>query len=97
MINVDKSEKEENEEYWMRKFITHYNWIKEAINDIKTDNELWDDRRRQIKRLRCEFETGDLLLIRNFNRRKFDPYFIGPLEIIKQQFNKVTVHDPKTK
>jgi len=98
MINVDKREKEENEEeYWMRKFITHYNWIKEAINNIETANELWADRRRQIKRLRSEFKPGDLVLIRNFNRRKLDPYFIGPLEIIKQQFNTVTVRDPKTK
>ena len=94
-INVDqKHEDETDEEYYLRKFITHNKWINEAIRNIETANELWKDRRKQIKRLRSEFKPGDLVLIRNFNRRKLDPYFIGPLKIVKQQFNTVTVCDP---
>ena len=27
---------------------------------------------------------------------EYDPYFIGPLKIVKQQFNTVTVCDPIT-
>ena len=96
-INVDqKHEDETDEEYYLRKFITHNKWINEAIRNIETANELWKDRRKQIKRLRSEFKPGDLVLIRNFNRRKLDPYFIGPLKIVKQQFNTVTVCDPIT-
>ena len=94
-INVDqKHEDETDEDYYLRKFITHNKWINEAIRNIETANELWKDRRKQIKRLRSEFKAGDLVLIRNFNRRKLDPYFIGPLKIVKQQFNTVTVCDP---
>ena len=96
-INIDKRFPEESEEeYFVRKFINHHNWISEAIKNIETANELWKDRRRQIKRLRSEFKPGDLVLVRNFNRRKLDPYYIGPLKIVKQQFNTVTVCDPYT-
>ena len=96
-INIDKHhDGETDEEYYLRKFITHNKWINEAIRNIETANELWKDRRKQIKRLRSEFKPGDLVLIRNFNRRKLDPYFIGPLKIVKQQFNTVTVCDPIT-
>jgi len=79
---------------YLRKFINYNKWIKEAINNIETSNELWKDSRRQIKRLRKSFKPGDLVLIRNFNRRKLDPYFIGPLKIIKQQYNTISVCDP---
>jgi len=46
-------------------------------------NELWKDRWRQKERLRSSFKPGDLVLIRNFNRRKLDPYLLGLLKIIK--------------
>ena len=85
---------EDEEEYWIRKFINHHKWIEEAIKNIETANNLWMDRRRQMKRLRADFKPGDLILIKTFNRRKLDPYFIGPLKIVKRELNTVTVCDP---
>ena len=85
---------EDEEEYWIRKFINHHKWIEEAIKNIETANNLWMDRRKQMKRLRADFKPGDLILIRAFNRRKLDPYFIGPLKIVKKELNTVIVCDP---
>ena len=41
-------------------------------------------------------KSGDLVLVRNFNRTKLEPYFVGPLKVIKKQFNTVTLADPDT-
>jgi len=96
-INIEKRNNlESEEEYWLRKFITHDRWIREAIRNIETANKLWADRRKQIKRMKGDFKPGDLVLVKVFNRRKLDPYFTGPLRIVKQEFNTVTVCDPIT-
>ena len=96
-LNIERrNEMESEEEYWLRKFITHDKWIKEAINNIETANKLWEDRRKQIKRLRACYKPGDLVLVKVFNRRKLDPFFTGPLKIVKQELNTVTVCDPIT-
>jgi len=85
---------ESDEEYWLRKFITHHKWITEAIRNIETANKVWADRRNQVRRLRAEYKPGDLVLIKVFNRRKLDPYFTGPMKIVKRELNTVTVCDP---
>ncbi len=96
-LNIEKrNDMESEEEYWLRKFITHDKWIKEAISNIETANKLWEDRRKQIKRMRACYKAGDLVLVKVFNRRKLDPYFTGPLRIAKQELNTVTVCDPIT-
>jgi len=96
-INLERrNEEESEEEYWLRKFLTHDKWIREAINNIETANKLWEDRRRQIKRMKSNYKPGELVLVKVFNRRKLDPYFTGPLKIIKQELNTVTVCDPIT-
>ena len=94
-INIEKKNPQETlEEYWLRKFITHDKWIKEAIKNIDTANKLWEDRRKQIKRMKSSYKPGDLVLVKVFNRRKLDPYFSGPLQIVKKELNTVTVRDP---
>ena len=94
-INYQKRNKyESEEEYWLQKFILHHKWISEAINNIETANKLWSDRRKQMKRLKSDYKPGDLILVRVFNRRKLDPYFTGPLQIVKREMNTVTVCDP---
>ena len=96
-LNIGKqNEQESEEEYWLRKFIIHDKWIKEAIRNIETANKLWEDRRKQVKRLRKEYKPGDLVLVKVFNRRKLDPFFTGPLKIVKRELNTVTVCDPTT-
>ena len=37
---------------------------------------------------------GNLVLVKIFNRRKLDPYFTGPLKIIKKELNTIIVCDP---
>jgi len=39
-------------------------------------------------------KKGDLVLVRNFSRSKLEPYFVGPLKIVKKEFNTVTLTDP---
>jgi len=96
-LNLDKQENyESKEEYFIRKFARHHQWIKEAIENIQTANRIWEDRRKQMKRLKANYQSGDLVLIRYINRRKLDPYFLGPLKIVKKEFNTVTVCDPIT-
>ena len=96
-INIEKkNEWESDEEYWLRKFLIHDKWIKEAIRNIETANKLWSDRRKQIKRMRSDYKPGDLVLVKVFNRRKLDPFFTGPLQIVKRELNTVTVCDSTT-
>ena len=96
-VNVEsKNDWEDEEEFWLRKFINHDRWIREAIKNIETANKLWEDRRKQIKRMRAKYKPGDLVLVKLFNRKKLDPFFTGPLKIVKQEFNTVTVCDPVT-
>jgi len=91
-VNVEsKIDWEDEEEFWLRKFINHDRWIREAIKNIETANRLWEDRRKQIRRMRAKYKPGDLVLVKLFNRRKLDPFFTGPLKIVKQEFNTVTV------
>ena len=97
MINLDKKEEwESDEEYLIRRFTKHNKWIKEAVNNIETANKLWEDRRKQMKRLKADYNPGDLVLVRLINRRKLDPFFLGPMKIVKKQFNTVTLCDPLT-
>ena len=46
----------------------------------------------QAKRIK----PGDLVLVRNFNGAKLEPYFVGPIKVVKKQFNTVTLDDPAT-
>jgi len=97
IVNLDKKEEYENEEeYWIRKFTKHHSWILEAINNIQTANRIWEDRRNQVRRMRSKYQPGDLVLVRTINRRKLEPYFTGPLRIVRKQFNTVTLCDPIT-
>ena len=97
MVNLDQAEPyESREEYVIRKFINHRKWIKEAIANIENANELWRDRRKQSKRMKKNYSAGDLVLVRYLNRRKLDPYFLGPLKVVKTEFNTVTLCDPRT-
>jgi hypothetical protein len=43
-----------------------------------------------------EIKEGDLVLVRNFSRTKLEPYFNGPLKVIKKKFNTVTLADPNS-
>ena len=96
-LNLDKKENyESDDEFLIRRFTKHYKWIKEAINNIQTANKIWEDRRKQVKRLKANYKPGDLVLIKYINRRKLDPYFLGPMKIVKKQFNTVTLCDPLT-
>ena len=96
-INLDsKEENEDIEEYIIRKFVRHYKWIQEAINNITTANKIWEDRRNQMKRLKATYKLGDLVLVRLINRKKLDPFFLGPMKIVKREFNTVTLADPIT-
>ena len=96
-LNLDKREPCESfSEYLIRKFTKHYKWITEAINNISTANKIWEERRNQIKRMKANYNSGDLVLVRLINRRKLDPYFVGPLRIVKKEFNTVTLADPIT-
>ena len=96
-LNLDKKEEYENEEeFLVRRFTKHYAWIKEAINNINTANKLWEDRRKQMKRMKAEYNPGDLVLVKLINRRKLDPFFLGPMKIVKKKFNTVTLCDPIT-
>ena len=97
LVNIDrKSPGESQEEFLLRKFIKHRKWIQEAIENIEHANALWKDRRQQVKRMKNNYRNGDLLLVRYLNRKKLDPFFLGPLKVVKTEFNTVTLCDSET-
>ena len=97
LVNLERKEEgETQEEYIIRKFIQHQKWIEEAVSNIENANQLWQDRRKQMKRMKNTYKEGDLVLVRYINRRKLDPFFLGPLKVIKSEFNTLTLCDPRT-
>ena len=80
----------------MEKFTNHYRWTLEACANIKNANKYWATRREEKQSMNRakDIHEGDLVLVRNFNRTKLEPYFVGPLKVIKKQFNTVTLADP---
>jgi len=92
----DRNIDETYEEYLIRKFITHHRWIMEATANIENANKLWENRRRQAKAMKTSFEPGDLVLVRNFSRRKLDPFFIGPFRIVQMTYNTACICDIRT-
>lgn len=78
------------------RFINHGKWIKEATENVRKANKLWEDRRIQKKRMKRQYKPGDLILVRIVSRKKLEPYFYGPLKVIKTEMNTVTVCDPLT-
>jgi len=60
----------------------------EAASNIKNTSKYWATRgegkasMNQAKRIK----PGDLVLVRNFNRTKLEPYFVGPMKVVKKQF-----------
>jgi len=87
-----------SDEILLEKFINHYRWTMEAANNVKNANKYWSMRREEKNSLNKGkwIKEGDLVLVRNFSRTKLEPYFVGPLKVIKKQFNTVTLADPNT-
>ena len=46
--------------------------------------------------MKSTFEQGVLVLIQNFSRKKLDPYCIGPMKMVKMEFNTAILCDPLT-
>jgi len=87
-----------SDEILLEKFINHYRWTCEAAENIKSANKYWATRREAKTSMNQakQIKEGDLVLVRNFTRTKLEPYFVGPLKVIKKQFNTVTLADPTT-
>ncbi len=90
----DKNLYQSETEYLINKFVTHWEWIIEVTKNIKNANKLWENRRKQKNSMKTTFTPGDLVLVRNFSRRKLDPFFMGPFKIIKMELNTATLCDP---
>jgi len=91
-----KSPNKSSDEVLLEKFINHYLWTLEAACNIKNANKYWAARREEKNSMNQgkRIKPGDLVLVRNFSRTKLEPYFVGPLKVIKKQFNTVTLADP---
>lgn len=72
----DRNTNESSEEYLVNKFITHLEWVTEVTKNIQNANKLWENRRRQKASMNTPFNSGDLVLVRNFSRRKLDTFFV---------------------
>ena len=85
-----------SDEVLMEKFVSHYQWVMEAAANIKNASKYWSTRREEKNSLNQgkRIKPGDLVLVRNFSRTKLEPYFVGPLKVIKKQYNTVTLADP---
>ena len=86
------------DEILMEKFVRHYQWTREACENVKNANKYWATRREEQISMKKgkELKAGDLVLVRNFSRTKLEPYYNGPFKILKIQFNTATLIDQKT-
>ena len=87
-----------SDEVLLEKFVSHYRWVLEAAENSKNASKYWATRREEKNSLNQgkRIAVGDLVLVRNFNRTKLEPYFVGPLKVIKKQYNTLTLADPNT-
>ena len=87
-----------SDEIILEKFINHYRWTLEAAENVKNANKYWAIRRQEKNSMNKgkSINPGDLVLVRNLSRTKLEPYFVGPLKVIKKQFNTVTLADPNS-
>ena len=87
-----------SDEILLEIFISHYRWTMEACANIKNANKYWSVRRQEKQSLNQakNIQVGDLVLVRNINRAKLEPYFHGPFKVIKKQFNTATLEDPRS-
>jgi len=86
------------DEILMEKFVRHYQWTREACENVKNANKYWATRREEQISMKKgkELKAGDLVLVRNFSRTKLEPYYNGSFKILKIQFNTATLIDQKT-
>jgi len=75
-----------SDEVLLEKFITHYRWVMEAAENSKNASKYWATRKEEKNSFNQgkHIKEGDLVLIRNFNRTKLEPYFVGLLKVIKK-------------
>jgi len=56
--------------------------------NIENAYKLWENRRKQQKSINTAFEPGNLVLVRNFSRRrKLDSFYTGPFRIVQMKYN----------
>ena len=94
--NPTKQMGKSTDEVLLEKFINHYRWTLEAAENVKNANKYWAMRREEKLSMNQGklIKKGDLVLVRNFSRSKLEPYFVGPLKVVKKEFNTVTLADP---
>jgi len=96
--DIQKEENETEEEYNMRRFLRHQKWVQEAIENIQYAHSYWLQRTKSANNLLHKYKPGDLVLIRYINRKKLDPYFIGPFRVLKSsKYNTLVLETLDTK
>jgi len=53
------------------------------------------ENRRKTKRFNeiLLLNEGDIVFIRNFSPKKLDPYYFGPMKVVKMEFNTAILCD----
>ena len=100
-VTIPDLPKEENEselEYNVRRFLRHQEWVKEAIENIQYAHSYWLERSKSSSNMLHKYKPGDLVLIRYINRKKLDPYYIGPFRVLKSsKYNTLVLQTIDTK
>jgi len=81
--DLPKEKDETDIEYNVRRFIRHQEWVKEAVDNIPYAHSYWLERSKSSSNMLHKYKPGDLVLIRYINRKKLDPYYIGPFKVLK--------------
>ena len=96
--DLNKEENETELEYNVRRFIRHQQWVEEAINNIQYAHSYWLERSKSARNMLHKYKPGDLVLIRYVNRKKLDPFFIGPFKVLKaSKYNTLVLQTLKDK
>jgi len=83
------------EEIIMEQFIEHAKWVRKAALKMLGTLKYWEARRQSkiSMKNKCDYNVGDIVKLRKFNRTKLEPYFIGPYVIKDIYFNTVKLQD----
>jgi len=98
MNSIEETIERSMDELLIERFLEHTKWVKDAANKKLGSINYWKTRRdakRSMENLH-NYQVGDKVKIKLFQRHKLDPFYIGPYTIKEITWNTVKLQEDKT-
>eukprot|EP00833_Pecoramyces_ruminatium_P007356 jgi/Orpsp1_1/1181388/evm.model.c7180000077042.1 len=95
---IEEIQERSLDEILMERFLEHAKWVEKAAKKMLGTIKYWESRRQEniSMKNKNKYKVGDKVKVRNFQRTKLEPYFIGPFIIKSISWNTVKLQDEIT-